>query len=89
MNKLVLPLFSFAILLSGPAFTQPKGHDMRMKTMTPEDRKSMAAQHEKMATCLRSNKPMSECKKEMKSMMGDMSCPMMDNNENGEENERK
>lgn len=47
--------------------------------MTAEQRKQMADMHEKMATCLRSTKPMEECRKEMMSSckeMGD-SCPMM------------
>ncbi len=33
---------------------------------SPEDRAKMAAAHEKMAACLRSTKPMKECRTEMK-----------------------
>ena len=50
--------------------------------MTKEKREKMAETHEKMATCLKSDKKMSECHKEMrsqcKSMMGEKGCPMMD-----------
>lgn len=49
---------------------------------TPEERQNMAGVHEKMALCLRSDKSMEDCKKEMmdscKEMMGDKSCPMME-----------
>ncbi|MCM2280463.1 MAG: hypothetical protein NDI61_01300 [Bdellovibrionaceae bacterium] len=47
-----------------------------------EDRQKMAEMHTKMADCLKSDKPMGDCKNEMmkscKSMMGKESCPMMD-----------
>jgi hypothetical protein len=33
---------------------------------SPEDRAKMAEAHEKMAACLRSNRPMTECRSEMK-----------------------
>lgn len=33
---------------------------------SPEDRAKMAEAHEKMAACLRSNRPMKECRSEMK-----------------------
>ena len=45
---------------------------MDMADMSPEMRKQMAAEHQKMADCLNSTKPMSECKKEMME-----ECPMM------------
>lgn len=48
---------------------------------TPEQREKMAAVHEKMVTCLRSSKPMSECRQEMmkscEETMGKEGCPMM------------
>ncbi len=36
------------------------------KAPTPEDRAKMADAHERMAECLRSSKPMKECRSEMK-----------------------
>lgn len=46
-----------------------------------EERKQMAEMHTKMAACLESEKPMSDCQGEMmkscKSMMGKTGCPMM------------
>lgn len=46
----------------------------KMKEMTPEMRQKMADAHQKMADCLKSTKPISECKEQM---MKD--CPMMKN----------
>ncbi len=50
--------------------------------VTKEDRQKMAEIHTKMATCLKSDKPMSDCQSEMmkscKDMMGKSGCPMMD-----------
>ena len=48
------------------------GKGMDMKEMTPEMRKKMAAEHQKMADCLNSPKTMSECHDEMVK-----ECPMM------------
>jgi hypothetical protein len=52
-----------------------------MPSPTPEMRQKMAKQHEKMAACLRSDKPISECRQEMmrgcKDIMGPQGCPMM------------
>jgi hypothetical protein len=49
--------------------------------LTTEQRKKMADQHEKMATCLRSKRPLSECRQEMmkgcQDVMGKEGCPMM------------
>jgi len=49
--------------------------------MTSEQRKNMAAAHEKMAECLRSDKALDSCQKEMmqscQEMMGKDGCPMM------------
>jgi hypothetical protein len=58
-------------------------HDMKMKMpeMTAEQRTKMADAHEKMAICLRSDKAMSDCHKEMmkacNESMGNEGCPMM------------
>ena len=55
---------------------------MKMNEMTPKQRQSMATVHENMAVCLRSEKPMEECRKEMmqscKEQMGKNGCPMME-----------
>jgi hypothetical protein len=46
-----------------------------------EMRAKMATLHEQMATCLRSEKPLSECRSEMmkgcQERLGDRGCPMM------------
>jgi hypothetical protein len=48
---------------------------------TPEARQHMADVHQKMADCLRSERPLAECRTEMMSscqeMMGEGGCPMM------------
>ena len=48
---------------------------------SPEVRQQMAAVHQKMAECLRSDRPIAECKAEMMKncheMMGESGCPMM------------
>ncbi len=48
---------------------------------TPEARQQMATVHQKMADCLRSERPFAECRSEMmkscKDMMGASGCPMM------------
>ena len=63
-------------------------HKNKMTNMTPEQRQSMATVHEKMAVCLRSDKPMEDCKKEMmqtcEEMMGKDGCPMMNKMHNME-----
>jgi hypothetical protein len=46
----------------------------KMKEPTPEIRQKMADAHQKMADCLKSTKPISECKDEMMK-----NCPMMKN----------
>jgi len=48
---------------------------------SPEARQQMAAVHQKMADCLKSDRPIAECKAEMMKscheMMGERGCPMM------------
>jgi hypothetical protein len=48
---------------------------------SPETRQQMAAVHQKMADCLRSDRPFAECRSEMMKschdMMGEDGCPMM------------
>jgi hypothetical protein len=49
-------------------------------TVTKETREKMAVLHEQMAACLRSDKPLADCRAEMmkscKESMGDQGCPM-------------
>lgn len=77
MKKTVLMGFVFLTLVSGGAFA----HDKKaMMKMTPEQRQNMAMMHEKMAACLRTDKPIGDCKTEMRKSckeMGAMACPMM------------
>jgi hypothetical protein len=51
------------------------------QTPSKETRDKMAAVHEKMAACLRSEKPFADCRGEMQqncqTMMGEQGCPMM------------
>lgn len=69
----------FAMLIAGAAAAfaadEPKAAPSK------EMREQMASAHEKMASCLRSDKPFADCRSEMqtncKSMMGEQGCPMM------------
>lgn len=67
-------IMTFLFSLSGSFAAESK--------MSKEKREKMAETHEKMATCLKSDKKMSECHQEMrnqcKSMMGEKGCPMME-----------
>lgn len=73
--KAILMFIVFALIMMNGTFASG--------TMEPskENRQKMAKVHEKMASCLKSNKPMSECRGEMKNnchkMMGENGCPMM------------
>ena len=62
---------SVAVAGDAPATTSP----------SPEMRAKMATLHEQMAACLRSDKPMSECRAQMmkgcQDMMGKDGCSMM------------
>jgi len=63
--------FAVAIDAAEPAETKP----------TKEMRATMAAAHERMAACLRTDRPMAECREEMRKSaptMGEQ-CPMMGN----------
>lgn len=69
---------AFALASAAPAFAADPE-----KPVAPsaEQRQKMAEVHQKMADCLKSNRPMSECRDEMhqscKGMMGEAGCPMM------------
>lgn len=76
MKKMFLTVF---FLLSAITFTavgkdKDRSYKTQMMNLTTEERETMAARHEKMAGCLRSGKPMTECREEM---MGVEDCPMM------------
>lgn len=72
MKKFILP----ALLI----FTMPYAFSVEPK-VSKEERQKMADMHSKMASCLKSDRPMSECRNEMMSscqkMMGEDGCPMM------------
>jgi hypothetical protein len=74
-------LLGILAMLGGYALAQDKGGTpTNAPQMTAEQRSKMAEAHEKLAACLRSDRPLSECRDEMmkshESMdMGD--CPMM------------
>lgn len=83
MNKIAM--FLFIVGMSGQlSFAEDMGKKtsaMKMPAMTTEQRQKMADAHEKMAVCLRSTKPFSDCHEEMmkacKDGMGKDGCPMM------------
>ena len=82
MNKTAM--FLFVVCMSGQLCLADdmgkKNSPMKMPTMTTEQRQKMADAHEKMALCLRSEKPFSDCHEEMmkacKEGMGKDGCPM-------------
>jgi len=68
----------FALLSVSPAFAaEPE----KPSDPSPQARQQMAAVHQKMAECLRSERPIAACRAEMMKsrheMMGDLGCPMM------------
>jgi hypothetical protein len=80
-------LLGMVAMLGGSALAQDKGTtptkapQTKAPQMTPEQRGKMADLHEKMAACLRSNRPISECHNDMmkgcQETMGAGGCPMM------------
>lgn len=77
-------VFATVFALSSIAAAQPSGGAKAAKDeaeVTAEQRSKMASVHEKMAACLRSTKPISECRDEMhgqcEESMGKDECPMM------------
>lgn len=77
MKTLLLMTLALTSTLGISAFAQPRTHH----PITQEHREKLAVIHEKMAACLRSAKPISDCRTEMHehcmTMMGRESCPMM------------
>ncbi|MCM2278080.1 MAG: PepSY domain-containing protein [Oligoflexia bacterium] len=78
MRKFLLTSSILTALIAIPALAQEaKPTETRM---SPADRGKMATLHENLATCLRSNRPLNECRTEMRrncqEMMGKAGCPM-------------
>jgi hypothetical protein len=82
--KITITTMMILMAFATPSFgaDKKKMKMMSMITMTPEQRQSMANVHEKMAACLRSDKAIEDCHKDMmqscQDMMGKTGCPMMD-----------
>lgn len=84
MNKRMM-LFLCVLAMSGQmalaADAGNKASPMKMPNLTSDQRQKMAGAHEKMATCLRTEKPLNECHEEMMKAcqegMGKDGCPMM------------
>lgn len=76
MKNAVLPILFLVSAISFSAVGKDYSRDKKgqMMDLTVEERETMAAHHEKLAGCLRSGKPMGECREEM---MGVEDCPMM------------
>ena len=80
LSSKVLAILLGAVIVSGvgigaePAAPTPP-------TPSKEMREKMASMHERMAACLRSEKPFVECRNEMmkscQQLSGDNGCPMM------------
>lgn len=71
----VLTTLAYAEEKMGADYSKHHGKTGMMKEVTPEMRKKMADSHQMMADCLKSDKPLSECKQEMVK-----NCPMMKEN---------
>lgn len=76
MKNMVLTVLFLVTAITFSAVGKDKARDKKghMMELTAEERETMAARHEKLAGCLRSGKPMSECREEM---TGVDDCPMM------------
>ncbi len=84
MKKVMAVMMVLTTLSAGNILANDMKMDKRMKMMmdmTPEQRQSMATTHEKLATCLRSTRTMTECHDEMmtncEAAMGKEACSMM------------
>lgn len=76
MKKSVAITFTTIMLAFSSSFAANKADTK----FTKEDRQKMADVHTKMAQCLNSDKPLSDCRKEMMDScqgMGKDGCPMM------------
>src|SRR5690348_10516473 len=81
LMKRLAALFGILAMLAGYALAQDKGGTpTKAPQITAEQRSKMAEAHEKMASCLRSDRPLSECHDEMMKSHNSTSggdCPMM------------
>jgi hypothetical protein len=79
--KIAPHVATLAMLLSTGAAFSAEPPAPSHPALSKEQREKMAAIHEQMAACLRSDKPVADCHREaMKScqqMMGKEGCPMM------------
>lgn len=71
---------ALALLSVSPAFAADPEKGTASEP-SPEARQQMAAVHQQMADCLKSDRPIAECRAEMtkscQEMMGERGCPMM------------
>ncbi len=76
-NFSLIPALYLSLMLTSAA----RADDKPSVDITRSQREEMAAMHDKVSSCLRSNKSMQECHAEMKSschqMMNQGQCPMM------------
>lgn len=84
MNRLSQSLYAMAtVLLLGcdvSAAEPPMSPAAQEPTLSKEQREQMAAAHERMAQCLRSDRSFADCHKEMRAackQMGPQGCPAM------------
>lgn len=70
-----------AMMIAGAGAASAADEPPAMQAPSKEMRDKMAAMHEKMAACLRSEKPFADCRSEMhqscQATMGERGCPMM------------
>jgi hypothetical protein len=82
VRQRLLASFGALILASASAASAAEPPSRPPATPSKEMREKMAAIHEQLAACLRSDKPIADCRKEaMKNhqeMVGKGGCPMMD-----------
>lgn len=74
MKKIIALFFTLSLLSSLSLAEEGK----KPKEPSAEDRKKMAELHQKMADCLKSDKPIQQCHEEMKKSCKEMGdhCPM-------------
>ncbi len=82
MTLATVLVFTFSMVTAAFAAEKTKAPPQKPSTqVTVEQRKNMASAHEKMAECLRSDKTIESCQKDMMQscheMMGKDGCPMM------------
>lgn len=85
-RKMAIILMAITMTTAGTAFGIENGKTEKYKKsqmmeMTKEQRESMATKHEKMSTCLRSDKSMSMCRDEMMEMTTEQRKSMADGHE--------